>query len=65
MSADVCTSEDCNGERHECWNCGGDGFVESDDWQDWGGEGMCQTCGNVGSWPCPMLPPARGAEVPG
>jgi hypothetical protein len=65
MTADVCSSEDCDGSRHVCWDCGGDGFVESEDWQDWGAENMCRTCRNVGSWPCPALPESLRNEVPG
>lgn len=65
MNEGVCTSEDCDGERHECWNCGGDGWEESEDWQDWGAETMCWTCHSVGSWPCPLVIPSPSDEVSG
>jgi DnaJ-class molecular chaperone len=48
--------DDCNGQWHPCHDCGGEGFVEEDDW-----EGLyldsefitCSTCGGTGGWPCP------------
>ena len=32
----------------ECWDCGGDGYVERDDWKDWGEEFECSTCQGIG-----------------
>ena len=33
----------------ECWNCGGDGFIESDDWQDDPDDDeMCHVCQGSG-----------------
>lgn len=40
---------DDDGELDEiCYECGGDGLVESDDWQDWGEEYECPTCHGTG-----------------
>ena len=49
----ICDDPDCGGERHECHDCGGDGFVESDDWQDLAELFPCSTCQGQGGWPCP------------
>jgi hypothetical protein len=50
----ACESQNCDGETHECWNCGGTGFVEPADWQD-GDEEPCGHCRGRGGWPCPLL----------
>jgi hypothetical protein len=49
-------SDTCDGTTHICWECGGDGWVESDDWQDYGEEYMCSVCRGNGGWPCPDKP---------
>jgi DnaJ-class molecular chaperone len=41
-------SSDDFGYNEECYECGGDGFVESDDWQDWGEEYECDVCNGCG-----------------
>lgn len=46
----------CNGETHSCYDCGGDGYVESDDWQDDEVEFECSTCNGTGVLPCPANP---------
>ena len=33
-----------------CWNCGGDGYLESDDWQDPDEIRRCDICGGDGRW---------------
>jgi hypothetical protein len=45
--------EECDGSWHTCWECGGEGGVESDDWQD--GEDLlrCSLCRGACGWPCP------------
>ena len=35
----------------ECYDCGGDGWVESDDWQDFGELMRCGTCQGETGWP--------------
>ena len=47
-----CDPEACDGEWHTCWNCGGEGAVDSDDWQ-FGDEEICPVCRGEGSWRCP------------
>lgn len=63
MTADVCTHEDCHGEWHECWDCGGDGWVESDDWQYGDEQLICLHCEGDGGWPCPVLASNVAREV--
>lgn len=40
----------CEQLWHECEECGGDGWVESDDWQDFDEEMPCPTCRTEGGW---------------
>lgn len=51
----VCELDDaqCNGRFHDCWNCGGDGWVASEDGNFWGEEYTCHHCHGKGGWPCP------------
>lgn len=54
---DPCNPESCDGERHICPDCEGEGnvFVESEDPNDFG-EGSwrnCTTCKGDGGWDCP------------
>ena len=55
----VCTLtdlDDCDGSWHPCHDCGGEGWIEEEDW-----EGMyldpevitSPTCRGKGGWPCP------------
>lgn len=49
----------CDGTSHVCWNCGGDGMVDGDDWQDDDEEFVCGICRGAGGWPCPDNPCVR------
>lgn len=49
-SADI---DDCDGERHVCGDCGGDGWTEDDDGVNGVEDVMCSTCQGKGGWPCP------------
>ena len=40
----------CSLTREDCDACGGDGFVESEDWQDYGEMFPCGTCAEQGGW---------------
>lgn len=51
---EICSGQDCDGAWHDCYNCGGEGYVEPDDWQDDEDE-VCGTCSGEGGWPCPLL----------
>ena len=46
--------DECNGESHECWFCGGNGWVEDDEWQNCDEDFLeCEVCHGTGSRPCP------------
>lgn len=48
-----CKCDGCYEGSHECYECGGDGYIESDDWQDFGALVKCPICFGRGAWPCP------------
>jgi hypothetical protein len=51
--------DDCDGFWHVCWQCGGEGILESDDDCGEVEEAPCQLCRADGGWPCP-----NAEEVP-
>lgn len=53
--------EVCDGEWHTCYNCGGEGEIESEDWQDDEME-PCSICGGSGGWECPDPLSRRGEK---
>lgn len=49
MTATVGQTMDMDDDGEVCWNCGGDGFIESDDWQDDPDDDeMCHVCQGSG-----------------
>lgn len=63
MSDRACGGE-CDGERHECWSCGGEGYVLDDCFEDScccadpetdHDTVACEQCSGAGGWPCPLI----------
>lgn len=54
IDLELCDPNDCDGEWHICWNCGGMGWVfeEEEDIED-GDMVCCHVCHGKEGWPCP------------
>lgn len=61
----ICDEPDCDGGFHECHDCGGDGWVLGDCFEDCcccaDPESehdflKCDICDGAGGWPCPAVP---------
>jgi hypothetical protein len=54
--------EDCYCGWHECYHCD-EGWIESDDWQDFGEEIQCGMCNGHGGWKCPEFVEDEPIEI--